>query len=165
MLKKYRWGVLLLILVLSVEWSYNALNHDRNTARKFANKLFSYPLPPKTEITAKGFDYEVLYEGEFLENEDSFTVVAYVRLSSKLSEKELIDYYKRNHDGFSDISPLKSFEVQFERSQEIQEGLIGKKTWYKESNLSKKNNEGNPIELIVQVRNMFDSNLEEFACS
>ncbi|RAS73187.1 hypothetical protein [Priestia endophytica] len=165
MLKRYKWGVLLLILALSVLWSYNALNHDRNTARKFANKLFSYPLPPKTEITAKGFDYEVLYEGEFFKKGDPFTVVAYIRLSSELSEKELMDYYNRNNDGFSDISPLKGSEVHFERGQKIQEVLIGKKKGYKKSNLSKKSTEGNRIEFIVQVRNIFDSNLEEFACS
>ncbi|RAS77257.1 hypothetical protein [Priestia endophytica] len=165
MFKKYKWGVLLLILALSVEWSYNALNYDRNTAKKFANKLFSYPLPPKTEITAKGFDYEVLYEGEFFKEEDPFTVVAYIRLSSELSEKELTDYYNKNNDGFSDISSLKGFEVQFEGEQEIQEVLIGKKTGYKKLNPSKKSNEGNPIELTVQVGNMFDSNLKEFACS
>lgn len=159
-MKKYKWGMMLLVLAFFIEWSYNFLNYEREIAKNFADKLFSYPLPPKTEITDKGFDYEVLYGEDFLGSEDkpTPTVVAYIRLSSKLSEKELMDYYKENNDVESSVSSLKGFEIYFEGEIENKATLMSKKDWYEELHLNKRNNEENPLELIVQVQNMSDSN-------
>jgi len=162
-LKKYKWGLMLLVLAFFIEWSYHFLNYEREVAKNFADKLFSYPLPPKTEITDKGFDYEVLYGEDLWESKDQPTVVAYMRLSSKLSEKELMDYYKENNDVESGVSSLKGFEVKVEEEIENRATFMSEKDWYEE--LNKRNNEENPLELIVQVKNRSNSNSIEMTCS
>lgn len=154
---------MLLVLAFFIEWSYHFLNYEREVAKNFADKLFSYPLPPKTEITDKGFDYEVLYGEDLWESKDQPTVVAYMRLSSKLSEKELMDYYKENNDVESGVSSLKGFEVKVEEEIENRATFMGEKDWYEE--LNKGNNEENPLELIVQVKNRSNSNSIEMTCS
>ncbi|MBG9813717.1 hypothetical protein [Priestia endophytica] len=164
-MKKYKWGLMLLVLAFFIEWSYHFLNYEREVAKNFADKLFSYPLPPKTEITDKGFDYEVLYGEDLWESKDQPTVVAYMRLSSKLSEKELMDYYKENNDVESGVSSLKGFEVKVEEEIENRATFMGEKDWYEELNVNKRNNEENPLELIVQVKNRSNSNSIEMTCS
>ncbi|MCM3537888.1 hypothetical protein [Priestia endophytica] len=163
-MKKYKWGIMLWVLALFIEWSYHFLNYEREIAQNFADKLFSYPLPPKTEITDKGFDYEVL-DGEGLWwSKDQPMVVAYIRLSSKLNEKELMDYYKENIDVGSDVSSLKGFEINFEEEIENLATFTDEKDGYEELNVNKRNNEENPLELIVQLKNTPGSNSVKFVC-
>ncbi|MGE7185345.1 hypothetical protein ACQKKK_15455 [Peribacillus sp. NPDC006672] len=142
------------MIIAILAWSsYDFFSKDKKTAEEFANKLYSYPLPPDTEIIDKGFDYGVSYGGGPWGSGGQPTVVAYMKLSSELSERKLIDYYKIN-------SSLKDFEVYFKGDEEIIETFDGKKSWYEgktPSNPSKKSNEGEPIELIVQKRTIFES--------
>lgn len=122
--------MMLLVLAFFIEWSHSLLNYERETARNFADKLFSYPLPPKTEITDTGFDYEVLYGEDMWGSKDKPTVVSYIRLSSKFSEKELMDYYKENNDVESGASSLKGFEIYFEGKIGNQATIKSEKDWY-----------------------------------
>ncbi|MGG4268109.1 hypothetical protein [Peribacillus simplex] len=153
MIKKYKWWIVILVIAILAWPFYDFFSKDKKTAEEFANKLYSYPLPPDTEIIDKGFDYGVTYGGGPWGSGGQPTVVAYMKLSSELSERKLIDYYKIN-------SSLKGFEVYFKGDEEIIETFDGKKSWYEGktlSNPSKKSNEGEPIELIVQKRTIFES--------
>ncbi|AOH57432.1 hypothetical protein ABE28_024095 (plasmid) [Peribacillus muralis] len=159
MFKRYRWWMVVLALSIVAFYFYDLLSADKRTVEEYANRLYSYPLPPNTEIIDKGFDYGVSYGGGPWGSGGQPTVVAYMKLSSELSERKLMDYYKIN-------SSLKGFEVYFKGDEEIIKTFDGKKSWYEgktPSNPSEKSNEGEPIELIVQKRTLFESPFGELA--
>lgn len=83
-----------------------------------------------------------------------------MKLSSELSEKELMDYYEVDNN-----KSLKGFEIYFKGDEEIKKTFDGKHSWYEgttPSNPSEESNKGEPIEFIVQKRTVFDSPLGEF---
>ncbi|WP_191561107.1 hypothetical protein [Metabacillus idriensis] len=66
MLKRYKRRdvmVVMLIIGIPIYFVYNYLGQDRETAKEFANELYTYPLPPKTKIIDKSFVYGVGYGG------------------------------------------------------------------------------------------------------
>ena len=65
-------------------------------SRSFASKLYKYPLPPKTKVVNKDFDYEVFYGGGPWRNGGRPTVAAFMEIESELDAKELYDYYNKN---------------------------------------------------------------------
>lgn len=96
----------------------------------------------------KYFDYGVLYGGGPWGSGGYPTVVAYMKLSSELSEKELFNHYNKN-----------KFEIFFEDSEIIEKNREGKK-WYEGQNSTGKNlsykiNKNDPINFIVQYRKEF----------
>lgn len=152
MLKRYKWLIIILLVVLFSIWFFG---QDKREAKDFANKFYSYPLPLETEIIDKGYDYGRSYGGTPLANGSYITAVAYIKLSSKLSEKELIDYYKE----------IKDSEIYFEGDEEIKTSSTGR-TWYEgtiPSNPSQEKNIQEPIELIVQTKTIFLSAFDDFA--
>ncbi len=89
--------------------------------------------------------------------------MVYQKLSSELSEKELADYYKEKESGIPSLSGIK---IYLEGDEVVRKTLNGQKTWYDGKaleNPSIKDNEGEPIELIIQVKNIFSSAFGEFA--
>lgn len=128
---------------------------DKREAKDFADKLYSYPLPPETEVINKGYDYGSSYGGTPQGNGNYITAIAYIKLSSNLSEKELIDYYK----------VIKVSEIYFEGDEEINTSRTGR-SWYEGTTPVNPNQEKNiqkPIELIVQTRTIFLSAFADFA--
>ena len=133
--------MIILSIILAVSWlAVSFFSQDKKTAEKFANKVFSYPLPPKTKGLEQGFDYGVSYGGGPWGSGGQPTVVVYKKLYSELSEKEVYDYYKEQELGF---------EIYFE----------GKTR----ENLHTKDNTGEPIEFIIQVRTVFTSAFRDLA--
>lgn len=155
--KKFKILIILSVIV-AVSWlAVSFFSQDEKTAEEFANKVFSYPLPPKTKVLEQGFDYGVSYGGGPWGSGGRPTVVVYKKLCSELSEKEVYDYYKEQDRGF---------EIYFEGDEEIKKAIDGKRTWYEgktRENLDTKDNTGEPIEFIIQVRTEFNSAFGEFA--
>lgn len=155
---------MVLAIILVISWlTVSFFSQDKQTAEEFANKVYTLPLPPKTKVIDQGFDYGVGYGGGPWGSGGQPTVVVYKRLSSELSEKELVDYYKERN---SDLPSLQGFEVYFQGDEKIQKTFNSKRTWYEgktPKSPSTKNNTGSPIELIIQVRNVFDSAFGDLA--
>ncbi|SER97386.1 hypothetical protein [Psychrobacillus sp. OK032] len=160
MLKRYRWWIGALVFSIVAFFFYDLLSEDKQTVEEFANEFFSYTLPTKTKIIEKGYDYGVSYGGGPWGSGGQPTAVAYMKLSSELSEKELLDYYEMDNN-----ESLKGFEIYFKGDEEIKKTFDGKHSWYEgttPSNPSNESNKGEPIEFIVQKRTVFDSPLGEF---
>jgi len=155
--KRYK-VLIILSIILAISWlAVSFFSQDKKTAEEFANKVFSYPLPPKTKVLEQGFDYGVGYGGGPWGSGGQPTVVVYKKLYSELSEKEVYDYYKEQERGF---------EIYFEGDEEINKTFDGKRTWYEgktRENLRTKENTGEPIEFIVQVRTLFTSAFGDLA--
>lgn len=155
MKNKYKIFIILFTIV-AVTWLAAAFfNQDKKTAEEFAIKIFSTPLPPKTKVLDRGFDYGVTYGGGPSGSGGYPTVVVYQKLYSELSEKEVAEYYKE-----------RDYELYFDGDEELKKAMDGKRTWYegkKRENLSSKDNTGRPIEFIVQVRTEFDSAFGDLA--
>ncbi|MEN1969662.1 hypothetical protein WMZ97_16490 [Lentibacillus sp. N15] len=117
-------------------------------AKKYANTLFQYELPEKTEVVGKKFDYGVLYGGGPWGSGGYPTLVSYIKISTQLSEKEVFEHYNKN-----------GFEIYFKGTAE-QKMNNKEQTWYEgyiksEDSLSTKNNNKAPIEIIIQYRKEF----------
>lgn len=148
-------SIIFLSILLLIGLSLWFFGKDKREAKDFADKLYSYPLPPETEVIQKGYDYGSSYGGTPLANGNYITAVAYMKLSSNLSEKELIDYYKA----------INGSEIYFEGDEEINTSRTGR-TWYEGTtpvNPSQEKNIQKPIELIVQTRTIFLSAFADFA--
>ncbi|PJN89552.1 hypothetical protein [Bacillus sp. mrc49] len=161
MLKRYKWWMGVLIFSIVAFFFYDLLSEDKQTVEEFANKYFSYTLPIKTKIIEKGFDYGVSYGGGPWGSGGQPTAVAYMKLSSELSEKELLDYYEIDNN-----EPFEGFEIYFKGDEEIIKTFDGEQSWYEGTtppNPSKESNKGKPIEFIVQKRTIFNSPLGEFS--
>lgn len=156
--------IFVIAIILVISWlAVSFFSQDKKTAEEFANRVYSFPLPPKTKVVKQGYDYGVSYGGGPWGNGGQPTVVVYQGLSSELSEKELVNYYKEIG---SEIPSLKGIEIYLEGDEEIQRTFNGEKTWYEGDTLknpSTKDNTDEPIKLIIQVRNIFDSAFGEFA--
>ena len=138
----------LLILIGFCSLSYFIFGQEYRYAKKHANQLFDYPLPPKTEVIDKDFDYGVLYGGGPWGSGGHPTVAAYMKLSSELSEKEIFEHYNEDR-----------FEIYFDGNEEIKKNSSGK-IWYEGNkstgeNLNDESNEGEPIQFIIQIRGVF----------
>ncbi|QFF98980.1 hypothetical protein PB01_09115 [Psychrobacillus glaciei] len=148
--------LIILSIILAVSWlAVSFFSQDKKTAEEIANKVFSYPLPPKTKLLEQGFDYGVGYGGGPWGSGGRPTLVVYKKLYSELSEKEVYEYYKESERVLES-----GFEIYFEGDEEINKTFDGKRTWYEgktRENLHAKDNTGEPIEFIVQVRTEFTS--------
>ncbi|MFP3729050.1 hypothetical protein U8V72_28080 [Priestia filamentosa] len=165
MFRKYKRWITAVVALAIVGWLYYFISHDGRVAKDFANKLYDTPLPPETRIIDKGYDYGVLYGGGPWGSGGHPTVVAYIKISSRLSEKELVNYYST----LPELRTINGYEVYFKgyakRNKRFNEGS---RSWYEgtlPAHFNKKRNEKEPIEVIVQVRTTFTSNLGEFARS
>ncbi len=165
MFKRYRLWFFIVVIVLVICFVNAILSKDNDTAKKFANELYSYPLPLKTVVMDKGFDYGVAYGGGPWGSGGRPTAVAYLKLSTELSEQEVLNFYQ-NGPSLSGIEPIYGFEVYFQGKEEVITSLNGTKSWY-EGTIPKapdqESNEGKPIKVIVQIREEFYSPLGEFA--
>ncbi len=117
-------------------------------AKKYANKLLEFELPENTEVIEQDFDYGVLYGGGPWGSGGRPTVVAYKRVLTELSEKEIFEHYY-----------LKDFEIYFEGTEELNKN-DKTQIWYEgfiknEEALSTEENIEEPIEVIVQYRTEF----------
>lgn len=117
-------------------------------AKKYANTLFEFELPESTEVIEKDFDYGVLYGGGPSGSGGYPTLVAYIKISTQLSEKEIFEHYN-NHD----------FEIYFKGAEEQMRNTKGQ-MWYEgsiksEEALSTDDNLKAPIEVIIQHRKEF----------
>lgn len=99
--------LLLAALVITISWAtVHFFNHDKRAAKDFAEEFYAIPLPPKTKIIDQDFNYGVYYGGGPWGSGGRPTVVAYKKLSSELSEKDLVDHYTSN-------PPLEGVEIYF----------------------------------------------------
>ena len=111
-------------------------------AKQFAEEFYDCSFPTKTVLIERGYDYDYIYGGGPSGNGGYPTVVAYMKLSSTLSEKELFHYYNRQ-----------DLEVYFDWWVEVEEG----KKWYEGvtptlKKLSDEANNEKPINVIIQKR-------------
>ena len=153
MKNKTVWILITIFLFIPLAFYTYGTIKDIHTVEKVAHTLFSYPLPPKTEEIDKYANYGLVYGGGPYGSGDQGTAVAFMKLTSELSEEELIDYY----------SDVQSFEIYFEGDERLMENRG--KVWYEGSPSlipSSQSNEGDPITLIVQIRTPFTSPLGEF---
>lgn len=117
-------------------------------AKKYANRLLKFELPEKTEVIEQDFDYGVLYGGGPWGSGGRPTVVAYKRISTELSEKEIDKHYDTN-----------DFEIYFDGLEDLKVNSNGQ-LWYegtiKDKNvLSSQRNENKKMEVIIQYRSEF----------
>ncbi|PLR91940.1 hypothetical protein [Bacillus sp. T33-2] len=134
--------VIRIIYVLCFHWSGIWLR------RKYADKLLEYKVPEKTEVIEQDFDYGVIYGGGPWGNGGYPTLVAYKRILTELSEKEIFDHYN-----------TKDFEIYFKGAEELKKNN-NNQIWYegyikKEDALSTEENNEHPIEVIIQYRTEF----------
>lgn len=94
---------------------YYLLGQEHRYAKIYSNELFDYELPKKTKVIEKDFDYGVLYGGGPTGNGGYPTVVAYMKLSSELSEQDIFNHYNKN-----------KFEIFFEGFEIIEKNIQGK---------------------------------------
>ena len=144
------------MIVFLFSWTcYSFFTQDQKTAETFANDFFSYPLPPKTRVIKQAYDYGVEYGGGPNGSGGYPTVVAYQTVSSKLSEKEILEYYKSS-----------KFELYFAGDEHLQKSRDGKRMWYEgdtRKHPSTRENNVKPITFILQSRTEFTSAFGEFA--
>lgn len=89
--------VIIVILALAIGASY-VFEEKKRISEQFAANLFNYPLPPHTKVKEQNYFYGYSF-GHLLGSGGSLPVVASMKLTSKLSEKEIIAYYN-NHPYF-----------------------------------------------------------------
>ncbi|MFJ5771692.1 hypothetical protein [Psychrobacillus sp. NPDC093180] len=136
------------ITLIGIYTFYIIKDQEYVYAKKSANILLEFELPKKTKALKEGFDYGVLYGGGPWGSGGRPTVVAYKRISTELSEKEIYKHYNTN-----------DFEIYFDGLEDIIENSKGQ-IWYEgtikdEHVLSSESNENKPIEVIVQYRTEF----------
>lgn len=139
---------MILISIAIILLFYYVLGQGHRYAKLYSSELFYYELPKKTKIIEKNFDYGVLYGGGPTGSGGYPTIVAYMKLSSELSEQAIFTHYNG-----------REFEIFFEGSEIIKKNIHGK-IWYegeksKGEELSEETNENNPIKFIVQYRTEF----------
>ncbi len=117
-------------------------------AKKYANELLEFKLPEQTEVIEQDFDYGVLYGGGPWGSGGYPTVVAYKKIVTKLSEKEIYKHYQS-----------KEFEIYFNGTEELKRNSSNQ-IWYEgimkdKDSLSIEQNNEEPIEVIIQYRTEF----------
>lgn len=117
-------------------------------AKKYANRLLELELPRKSEVIKQDFDYGVIYGGGPWGSGGYPTLVAYKRIRTELSEKEIFEYYNSN-----------DFEIYFDGSVELKKNNKGQ-IWYEglmkdEDALSTEKNDEEPMEVMIQYRTEF----------
>lgn len=137
-----------MILISIGSLSYYIFGQEYRYAKSFSKQLIEYPLPAKTQVIEKNFDYGVLYGGGPKGSGGYPTVAVYMILSSELSEKEIFEYYNKG-----------KFEIYFEGNEDIKKNSDGK-VWYEGNkstgeNLNGESNENDPIKFIIQIRKEF----------
>ncbi|WP_130805595.1 hypothetical protein [Senegalia massiliensis] len=148
-MKNKKLFIVLLISITIILLLYYVFGQGHRYAKSYANRLFAYQLPEKTKIIEKDFDYGVLYGGGPRGSGGYPTMVAHMKLSSELSEKEIFNHYNKN-----------KFEIFFEGYETIKKNSEGKK-WYEGQKstgktLSDEMNKDEPINFIVQYRTEFN---------
>ncbi|OVE34478.1 hypothetical protein CCZ20_26410 [Priestia aryabhattai] len=100
-MRKYRMLIIFLVIIFPVYSAAKLLFTDKQKiSDEFAEQLYDYPIPPQTEVIKKGKS-NGKFAGAF-GNGGYWNTFSYMTLSSKLSQEEILDYYK-NADLF--ISP------------------------------------------------------------
>lgn len=147
--KRFVMGLLIIILAVICMFFYIISSQEQEYAKKYANKLLEFELPEKTKVLKEEFDYGVLYGGGPWGSGGRPTVVAYTRISTELSEKEIYKHYNTN-----------GFEIFFDGLEDM---IVNSKQqiWYEgtikdENSLSSKRNEETPLEAIIQYRTEFN---------
>ncbi|KGR85501.1 hypothetical protein [Lysinibacillus odysseyi] len=128
-------------------------------ARSFASELYEYPLPDKTKVTERNFDYGVLFGGGPSGSGGYPTVASYIEIESELSEKELYDYYNKGNVFSAPGEDAKrvGFEIYFagHYHKQIEEGKVWFEGDIQPGELGSQKNDGKPIKAIVQIRAEF----------
>lgn len=128
-------------------------------AKFFASKLYAYPLPDKTKVADRNFDYGVLFGGGPSGSGGYPTVASFIEIESELSEKELYDYYNKDNVFSVPGEERKrvGFELYFEGHYEEQneDGKVWIEGETQPKELSSERNEGSPIKAMVQIRSEF----------
>lgn len=107
-MKRLVLGLITITLVgICMFYIFNGQEYDY--AKKNANTLLEFELPKKTKVLKEEFDYGVLYGGGPWGSGGRPTVVAFQRISTELSEKEIHKHYDTNgfeiyFDGLEDIN-------------------------------------------------------------
>lgn len=152
--------LLLAALIITISWAtVHFFNHDKRAAKDFAEEFYAIPLPPKTKIIDQDFNYGVYYGGGPWGSGGRPTVVAYKKLSSELSEKDLVDRYTSN-------PPLEGVEIYFKWDEKDTTTAGSEKKWFEgemPKQPSTENHKGSPIEVVIQSREEFESAFGEFA--
>lgn len=118
-------------------------------AKKYANKLLEFKLPEQTEVIDQDFDYGVLYGGGPWGSGGYPTVVAYKKILTKLSERDIFNHFQSKEE----------FEIYFNGTEELKMNSSNQ-IWYEglvkdNENLSTNDNIEEPIEVIIQYRTEF----------
>lgn len=146
-------------LVLMGVLIYALFGQEYLYAKSFADELSDYPLPDKTKIVDKNFDYGVLFGGGPSGSGGYPTVASFIEIESELSEKELYDYY--NKDNIFSVPGEDTKKVGFEiyfagyHDKKIEKGKVWIEGNTQPKELSSGKNEGSPIKAIVQIRTEF----------
>jgi len=82
------------IVLLSIVFLQYKLKETERVSTQFSNHLFGYPIPPETEvIEKKQFNGRNWIDGGG--SGGYWNVVAFIKMSSKLSREDIVDYYKK----------------------------------------------------------------------
>ena len=153
--KKRIW---VLVSLITIEFILYAFIGERYLyARSFASELFKYPLPPKTNVVNKDFDYGIFYGGGPWGSGGRPTVAAYMEIESELNAQELYDYYNKINvfsEPGSDNKRI-GFELYFDGDYE--KNISDGKVWYEgtQNHMTSEKDTGKPIKAIVQIRTEF----------
>ncbi|MCP3029610.1 hypothetical protein [Halobacillus sp. A5] len=162
MRRSYKFFMLLLIALLTPVLIIVFLYiQDKMTVKDYAQEFYSHQLPQNTKILDKGHNFGVFYGGGPWGSGGRPTMVAYMKLSTELSEKEVLDYYNNNN---LSIETQNGIEVYFNEGREKKEKEG--KVWYEGKSplyASQDVNQDNPIDLIIQVRTEFNPSMGELA--
>ena len=109
-------------------------------AKKYAKRLLEFEIPEKTEVIEQDFDYGIFYGGGPWGSGGYPTFVAYQRVSTELSEKEIFEHYN-----------TKNFEIYFEGTEELKKNDENQ-NWFEgtikdENILNNEENTEKPIEV------------------
>lgn len=143
MQKKSVYLLVISILVFSV-FVYYIYGQEYRYAKEFANELYEYSIPPNTVLIEKGYDFAYNYGGGPRGNGGYPTVVAFMKLSSSLSEQEIFNYYDQD-----DIEVYFDWWVEEEKGKEWYEGIKPKP-----QKLSDKENINKTIKVVIQKRSL-----------
>ncbi|WP_341285465.1 hypothetical protein [Priestia megaterium] len=92
-MKKFYIGTFIVILCAAIAIAIYAFTEKGRYSKEFAHNLFEYPLPPHTQVLEKHYFYGYSF-GHLLGSGGYMPVVANMRLSTSLSEEEILSYYK-----------------------------------------------------------------------
>jgi hypothetical protein len=125
-------------------------------ARSFASDLYHYPLPAQTKIINRNFDYGVFFAGGPSGSGGYPTIVAFIEIESKLSSKEIYNYYDKDNVFSAPGSENKTigFEIYFEDQQNRREE--NGKVWYEKDGgpvtLTTERKGEKPTKAIIQIK-------------